>query len=328
MTPRRAAVIGCGLIGAKRAEALGSFVEAVELYDPQTDRAVTLAQTLTVPATVHPDACAALTAAGPGSLAVIATTHDGLAATAMKAVDADCHVLIEKPGARTSAELETVLEAAKRRNLTVRVGFNHRFHPSVIEANRLLHSEHLGPALLVRGRYGHGGRPGYEREWRADPEVSGGGELLDQGVHLLDLTRFLTGDIILRYGAVSTLFWDMAVEDNAFVHVGLTGGGDGWLHASWTEWKNLFALEITYRQVKLELNGLGGSYGPERLSVLRMLPQMGPPVITTTEWPPGDQSWALELEDVLGAIAGSADTAATGADASAVLQLVERIYRG
>jgi predicted dehydrogenase len=178
----------------------------------------------------------------------------------------------------------------------------------------------------VRGRYGHGGRPGYDREWRADPERSGGGELLDQGVHLLDLARFLTGEIILRYGAVSTRYWPMLVEDNAFVHLALADGGDGWFHASWTEWKNLFSLEITCRDTKLELTGLGGSYGPERLTVLRLPPEMGPPIMTTTEWPPGDSSWQLELEDVIGSVSGKAGVGATGNDALAVLQVVERIY--
>jgi len=325
MWPQRAAVIGCGLIGKRRAEALAPIVHSVEIYDLQPERAHAIAGGIRC-AVTHPSAHAALEAAGPGGLAVIATTHDGLAPTALMAIDAGCHVLIEKPGARGPAELDAVLSAAQSAGVIVRVGYNHRFHPAVLEAHRLLQAGDLGCVLLVRGRYGHGGRPGYEREWRATPSMSGGGELLDQGVHLLDLTRFLTGDIALRYGAVSTRYWEMPVEDNAFVHVELAGGGDGWLHASWTEWKNLFSLEITCRSVKLELTGLGGSYGPERLSVFRMPDEMGPPLITTTEWPPGDASWRLELEDVFAAISGQGGVGATGADASALLRVVERIY--
>lgn len=326
MSIQRAAVIGCGLIGAKRAKGLATVVHAIELYDPHVRRAEELAGALGVPASVHPDAAAALDAAGPGGLAVVATTHDALAANAMAALLAGCHVLIEKPGARRPHELEPVLEEASRQGLMVRVGFNLRFHPAVLEASRLLRTGELGPVLVVRGRYGHGGRPGYDQEWRSDPERSGGGELLDQGVHLLDLARFLTGDVTLRYGAVSAHYWQMGVEDNAFVHLGLEDGGDGWLHASWTEWKNLFSLEITCRDTKLELTGLGGSYGPERLTAFRMPPEMGPPMITTTEWPPGDNSWRLELDDVIGSVSGTGGLGATGNDALAVLQVVERIY--
>lgn len=328
MRIERAAVIGCGLIGAKRAEGLATMVEAIDLYDVNPARAEALASTLSVEAVIHGNASAALTGAGPGGLAVVATTHDALATNAMAALDAGCHVLIEKPGARRSGELEPVVREAERRRLVVQVGFNLRFHPAVREASRLLSGGGLGPVLVIRGRYGHGGRPGYATEWRADPERAGGGELLDQGVHLLDVTRFLTGDIVLRYGAVSTRYWEMPVEDNAFVHIGLADGGDGWLHASWTEWKNLFSLEITCADTKLELSGLGGSYGPERLTVFRMPPEMGPPLIETTEWPPGDASWRLQLDDMARAIQGEPSTGATGRDALAVLRVVESVYAG
>jgi predicted dehydrogenase len=326
MSIRRAAVIGCGFVGAKRAQALESVVQSIELCDRQVQRATELARILKVPASVHPDAAAALASAGPGGLAVIATTHDALAENAMAALSAGCHVLIEKPGARRPHELKPVLEESSRQNLMVRVGFNLRFHPAILEASRLLRTGEFGPVLVARGRYGHGGRPGYDQEWRADPERSGGGELLDQGVHLLDLARFLTGDITLRYAAVSTLYWPICVEDNAFMHLALADGGDGWLHASWTEWKNIFSLEITCRDTKLELTGLGGSYGPERLTVFRMPPEMGPPLITTTEWPPGDRSWRLELDDLIGALSGFTGMGATGNDALAVLEVVERVY--
>jgi predicted dehydrogenase len=328
VSTRRGVVIGCGVIGAKRAEGLAAEVEAIELYDPDVARAAELARLLPVPAVVHADAFSALAAAGPDALAVIATTHDALAPNAIAAVEAGCHVMIEKPGARRVHELEPVVKEADRKGLTIRVGFNLRFHPAVLETRRMLNDGDLGPVLVVRGRYGHGGRLGYEREWRGDPERAGGGELLDQGVHLLDLTRHLTGDISLRYGAVSTRFWPMGVEDNAFVHLALASGGDGWLHASWTEWKNIFSLEITCRDTKLELSGLGGSYGPERLTVYRMPPEMGPPTMTTTEWPPGDTSWQLELDDFIGAVSGKTSVGATGEDALAVLRVVETIYAG
>ena len=184
-----------------------------------------------------------------------------------------------------------------------------------------------GPPLYVRGRYGHGGRLGYEREWRADPAVSGGGELLDQGIHLIDLTRYLEGDVELAFAELTSAFWPMAVEDNAFLCLRLRHGGIAWLHASWTEWKNLFSLEIAHRDAKIEIQGLGGSYGVERLTLYEMRPELGPPDTTSWEWPRGDDSWAAELADVLGAIEGRHGIGATVEDAIAALEIVEEAYQ-
>ena len=99
-----------------------------------------------------------------------------------------------KPAGRRAAELDPVIEAARRNGVLVRVGFNHRYHPALLQARRLIEEGELGELMFLRGRYGHGGRVGYDREWRADPELSGGGELIDQGVHLIDLARWFAGD--------------------------------------------------------------------------------------------------------------------------------------
>lgn len=325
MTALPVAVVGCGLIGRKRVEALRGRAEVVAVYDPDRARAEDLARVAGPSARVVDDAAAAV-AAARGGLAIVATTHDALADNAVVAAEAGCHVLVEKPGARTAAEARRIADAATAAGVVCRVGFNHRFHPSLLAARALLDGR-FGEPILVRGRYGHGGRPGYEREWRADKVRSGGGELLDQGVHLLDLTRFLTGPLTLAYSSLSTLYWPMAVEDNAFVHGRLAGGGDAWLHASWTEWKNLFSLEIACRTAKLEITGLGGSYGPERLTVYEMPPELGPPTATTTEWPPGDTSWVAEIDDVLTTVAGGSPVGAGIDDCIATLSLVDEVYR-
>ncbi len=99
----------------------------------------------------------------------------------------------------------------------LRAGYNHRFHPAIAGLHAAASQGRLGPLISVRGRYGHGGRPGYDREWRADPAISGGGELLDQGAHLLDLSRWLLDDFESALAHTQTAFWDMPVEDNAFV---------------------------------------------------------------------------------------------------------------
>ena len=111
-----------------------------------------------------------------------------------EAAAAGKHVLIEKPGARRAGELDAVADAARRTGALVRIGFNHRYHRAFRKAREIFESGALGEMMFIRGRYGHGGRPGYDREWRADPELSGGGELIDQGAHLIDLSRWFLGD--------------------------------------------------------------------------------------------------------------------------------------
>src|SRR6185436_5139905 len=104
-------------------------------------------------------------------------------------------------------------------------------------------------------------------------------------------------DFSLIHGFTPTYFWDMKVDDNAFFSLVTKKKQMAWLHASWTEWKNLFSFEIFGRDAKLEVSGLGGSYGVEKLTLYKMLPQMGPPDITVWEFPQPDRSWQLELED-------------------------------
>ena len=114
-------------------------------------------------------------------IVLICTTHEALANIALAAISAGKHVLLEKPAARRAAELAPLSEAAQRAGVVVRVGFNHRYHPAMRQAKALCDTGVLGELLYVRGRYGHGGRLGYEQEWRANPALSGGGELIDQG---------------------------------------------------------------------------------------------------------------------------------------------------
>jgi predicted dehydrogenase len=182
--------------------------------------------------------------------------------------------------------------------------------------------------MYIRGRYGHGGRVGYEKEWRAQPAVSGGGELVDQGVHLIDLARWFLGDFEKVQGFTHTYFWDMPVEDNAFLLLQTAARQVALLHASWTEWKNLFSFEIFGRHGKLEITGLGGSYGTERLAYYRMSPEMGPPETTMWEYPMGDASWELEYAEFVEDIRLGRPPAASLEDARAALAIVERIYEG
>jgi predicted dehydrogenase len=222
-----------------------------------------------------------------------------LAPIARQALQAGRHVLVEKPVGISVREIDELAELARKRGVQVRAGYNHRYHPAGIKAVEIFRSGVLGPIMFVRGRYGQGGRLGYEKEWRADPRFSGGGELMDQGVHLIDLAGIFLGEFTSVEGHLATYYWDMPVEDNAFISLRNAAGQTAWLHASCTEWKNLFSLEIYGRDAKLHWEGLGGSYGMERLTFYKMLPQMGPPETVIYEYPRGDESWKIEMAEFM-----------------------------
>jgi predicted dehydrogenase len=318
------AIIGCGLIGQKRAKALGS-ARLIACADIQPERSNTLgrafnAQLMTQnweEAVRHPDV----------NVVIVATTNDLLAEITQASVEAGKHVLVEKPAARNAAELEPVIAAAQRKNRLVHVGFNHRYHPALRKAREIIDAGGAGELMFVRGRYGHGGRLGYEKEWRANPEISGGGELIDQGVHLIDLSRWFLGDFSSVMGFAHTYFWQMPVDDNGFMILQTPEQQAAHLHVSCTEWKNLFSFEIYGRTAKLHIDGIGGSYGVERLAYYKMLPQMGPPETTIWEYPGEDTSWRLEFAEFADDITLNRQPAANLNDASAALKIVDRIYK-
>jgi predicted dehydrogenase len=317
-------IVGCGLVGQKRARLLGAQ-RLVACFDVDRARADALAAE-------HSGARAAddvqCVLEDPSiDIVIVSTPHHLLAQTALAAVAAGKHVLLEKPGGRSAHELEEVAACASQTGVLVKVGFNHRFHPALRRARQIVESGAAGELMYMRGRYGHGGRLGYEREWRADPRLSGGGELLDQGSHLIDLARWFAGDASRVSGHVANYFWPMQVEDNAFVCLETASGVISWLHASWTEWKNLFCFEIFGRNMKLQIDGLGGSYGAERLTVYTMLPEMGPPLIDCFEFPGEDQSWRDEFEHFVGCIETGETPSGSIHDAIANLKIVEELYR-
>ncbi|MBV8717952.1 MAG: Gfo/Idh/MocA family oxidoreductase [Chloroflexi bacterium] len=317
------AIVGCGLIAQKRAAGLGAH-RLVACCDISQARAEALAG--------QHSGCVATTDARVAierpdvDAVVVATTHDGLASTALLAIESGKHVLVEKPAGRRASEVKPLIAAAVGHRVTGKVGFNHRFHPAFQRARALVDAGEVGSLVYIRGRYGHGGRLGYASEWRADPRVSGGGELLDQGSHLIDLARWFMGEFVSVAGHLGTYFWDMPVEDNAFMLLKTAEAQVAWLHASWTEWKNLFSFEIFGKYGKLQIDGLGGSYGTERLTFYRMLPEVGPPETTIWEYPGADRSWANELKEFMDCIASGEQPTGTFEDAVAVLEIVEALY--
>jgi predicted dehydrogenase len=320
----RFGIVGCGSIGQKRAAAIRTLGHDVTLVtDSAVERAATfvknyraeLASDWTVLANADLDAV------------IVATSNDWLSRIAVACLNQGKHVLVEKPAGRSRAEVKAIADAARSKERYVKVGYNHRFHPAIQRARQLFDSGEIGLPMFVRGRYGHGGRIGYEKEWRLNREKAGGGELLDQGSHLIDLARWFLGEFDVVKADLGKFFWPGDVEDNCFLTLRTTGGQVAWLHASWSEWKNEFSLEIYGRNGKLQINGLGGSYGVETLSHFRMLPQMGPPETTRWEWPFQDRSWEMEVAELVEAIAQNRPPVGDIDDAMLTMDVIDRIYQ-
>jgi predicted dehydrogenase len=319
----RFGVIGCGLIGQKRASAaIACGAQVTHVADLDHERAAVLADRVQARIVeTWQDVLAADIDA-----VVIAVTHDHLSPMTLAALAAEKHVLVEKPAGRNAVEVAAVVAAARKFRRKVKVGYNHRFHPAIMKARESCEMGALGPLMYIRGRYGHGGRAGYDREWRCKPEISGGGELIDQGSHLIDLARMFLGDLSLAFAATPTYYWDIPVDDNCFLALRGPSGQMAWLHATWTEWKNMFSFEISGRDGKFVIDGLGGSYGVEKLTYYKMLPQMGPPETTSWEYPFADLSWEREVQEFINAIREDRQPFGNIEDAHAVLTLIDTAY--
>ena len=211
----RWAIVGCGLIGQKRAAALRALGhQIVFVNDPAQERATNLART--TGAEIAHD-WYTLTERPDIDAIVVATSHEWLSPIAIAGIDHGKHVLVEKPAGRNLAEVGAIAAAAVRSSALVKVGYNHRFHPAIQKAREIVDSGEIGKLMYVRGRYGHGGRIGYEKEWRLHRAISGGGELLDQGSHLIDLAHWFLGEFTDVHAMLRTFFWSADVEDNRFV---------------------------------------------------------------------------------------------------------------
>lgn len=316
--------IGCGLIGQKRAKALGKRGKVIACADINAERAKSLAN-MTGARAFHD--WRELVFLPEVDVVVVATLHDSLAEITLAAIEAGKHVIVEKPAAKNAAELLPVIKAAAATGAKVHVGFNHRYHRSLRKAREIVDAGALGELMFIRARYGHGGRIGYDKEWRAKPELSGGGELIDQGPHLIDLSRWFLGDFESVEGFAHTYYWDMPVDDNGFMLLKTAKKQVAFLHATCTEWKNLFSMEIYGKDGKLDLSGLGGSYGIEKITWYKMLPEMGPPETICWEFPMGDDSWEVEIDEFFDDIEYGQEPSASLMDAYESLKIVEKIYK-
>jgi predicted dehydrogenase len=319
------AIIGCGLIGRKRLAGLPAGSRLAVACDTNLARAEELVKIAQAGRAI---ADFKQVVADPQVEAVIvATINSALAEVTAAAIRVGKHVIVEKPAGISVQQVDELIALEKKHDVRVRVGFNHRYHPAFTKAREIFASGVMGEMMFIRARYGHGGRIGYDKEWRADPRLSGGGELIDQGIHLIDLAGWFLGEFKKIDGHATTYFWNMPVDDNAFLSLQTAKGQTAWLHVSCTEWKNLFSFEIYGRHTKLHIEGLGGSYGVEKLYHYQLKPEMGIPDTKVYEFPGPDESWRIEMmkfeEDVR--LKQTPDAGLN--EAKAALEIVEEIYK-
>ena len=247
--------------------------------------------------------------------AVVVTTPPHLhAEISVAALEAGKHVLCEKPLSRTLEEAQAMLDAAALSGRVLKCGFNHRHHPAVLEARRRFEAGDFGRPISGRCRYGICGRPGYEHEWRADPARAAGGQYAEQGVHAIDLFRWFLGDLaeVSCMTAVG-YFRAQPLEDNGMALYRSVGGALAMLHASLTQWENLFSFEILGDEGYFAVEGLGATYGTEKLSVGKR-DFSAPFSDLVIQYRGGDSSWQAEWNEFKAAIAEGREPLGNGRD--------------
>jgi predicted dehydrogenase len=322
----RVAVVGCGLVGRRRAQWAASHPASRlhRVIDTHRDAAVSLA--LRWGAVASADWQEAVD--DPAVDAVIVSTPNALLAPiAIAALESGKHVLIEKPMGCDLAQAQRIAQAAQNAPGLLKVGFNHRYHPALARARRLCTAGDIGEPINARVRYGHGGRPGYEREWRGDPALAGGGELTDQGVHVADLLTWFLGPPREAFAYLQTAVWPIApLEDNAFGLLRYESGCIASLHTSWTQWKNLFSFELFASGGSLSVEGLGGSYGPETLVVAKRAAVAGSPQSSAERFDEPDRSWELEWDDFVRAIRDGTPYWGTPGEGLWAMRILDALY--
>lgn len=246
-------------------------------------------------------------------------------------------VFSEKPPGRNLADALRMKETYdKAKKPILKFGFNHRYHNSVIEAKALLDSKILGDVVCARGVYGKAGTPAFQTEWRNDKSVSGGGIMLDQGIHMLDLMYYFMGKFTEITSSVDQLVWkDMPTEDSAFSILRTADGKVASLHSSAIQWRHKFSLDLICTNGFISLNGLltsTNSYGEEKITYYRKdLEQktggLGKPMEHTMCFNE-DFSWDYEMQEFYDAIVdGKAVKLGTIEDAVNLMHMVENIYK-
>jgi predicted dehydrogenase len=251
----------------------------------------------------------------------------------IQSLQAGKHVFCEKPPAFTANEMEEIRSVEKKSGKVLMYGFNLRHHESIVHMKKLIDKHEYGKVLWMRGRYGKSVDDSFYNNWRAKREFAGGGILIDQGIHMVDLFLYLGGDFDNVYAVVSNLYWQLNVEDNVFATMENTKTGmSASIHSTMTQWRHLFSLEVFLEKGYLVLNGLktsSNTYGDEILTIAR-----NRSVAPAATWEDekqisyqSDTSWESEVIGFFSAIKSNKPvTIGNSTDALKLMKIVDKIY--
>lgn len=252
----------------------------------------------------------------------------------IKALQNNKHVFCEKPPAFNVDDVIEIRIAEKNSGKKLMYGFNHRHHGSILLMKKLIDEGRYGKVLWMRGRYGKSVDASYLGTWRANKDLAGGGILLDQGIHMLDLFLFLGGDFDEVHAMVSSLYWQLeGIEDNVFANFRNSETGVvASLHSTMTQWRHLFSLEIFLEKGYMVLNGLktsSGTYGEEKLSIAK-----NRTIAPAATWDDEetftykiDYSWQNEIDHFFDCITKNIPVKmGNSGDALKLMKLIERVY--
>jgi predicted dehydrogenase len=335
------AIAGAGVIGRKRAAVLKNTKDCrlIVTIDIDREAAKTLAKEF---GGDFDTSWENIVIRNDVDIVIVSTINKALAPISIGALKNGKHVLCEKPLGRNIEEASDIVKAARENGGVLKTGFNHRHHSAIFKAKSMVNDGKIGNVYYIRCIYGHGGRSGYEKEWRADKDLCGGGGLLDQGVHVVDLFRWFLGEFEDVYGQINTYFWNMEVEDNAFALFKTKNRQVAIMHTSWTQWKNRFLFEVFGEKGYIIIDGLGGNYGIEKLVIGRRKIESVDPLsknISSNKYPGGapdekiiefvgpDISWQEEWKEFVSAIKEKREPLGSGYDGLMANRMIEAVYK-
>ena len=264
---------------------------------------------------------------------IVCMTNDIAAEVTIAGLNLGLHVFCEKPPGRDMSDIANVIVAEKKNpQCRLMYGFNHRYHDSVQDALKIIRSGRYGNIINMRGVYGKSKLITFNQaDWRAKREIAGGGVLLDQGIHMVDLMRLIAGEFVDVQSFISNGHWGYNVEDNAYALMRTEQGVVAMLNSSATQWRHQFSLDINMQRGGVILRGIltgSKSYGSETMTLVTADPDRdnGDPKEELFEYN-DDPSWDREIAEFTQSVLNDEPVqSGTSQDAYQTMKLVYKIY--
>lgn len=323
----RIGIIGAGKIGYKRAEVILDIGQdtVVGVYDINQESMNKLSE---LTGAVKYSSWQSLVKDGSIDCVIVATYHKILPKIVLEALKNNKHVLAEKPLGNNAKEAKQLFLQAKKSKRILKVGFNHRFHPALLKAHEMVVKNAIGKIMYIRAVYGHGARKGYDLEWRIQKKYTRGGEMYDQGSHIIDLSEWFLGNFVKAFATTKNYFWKKtSLEDNGFCQLVSKKGQVVFFQVSLTQWKNKFSFEIYGEKGYLLVHGLGRSYGVEKLIYGSEVGKGAVPIEQVWEFKEDDSSWGLEWQNFVSAINTKRQPFSSAEENYKVMKIMDSLFK-